>query len=453
MSGLAFGALSAPDLIKKKRDGGEHSPEELTAWLEGFLRGDVKEYQMAAWLMAVFFRGMSPSETREWTRLMWRSGTTFPRATHTDFWIDKHSTGGVGDKTSLILVPWVTATCNRLFGEGAVKIPMVSGRGLGHSGGTLDKLESVSGFSPALGIDRALTLLTEQGFFMMGQTQDLAPADRLLYAMRDVTATVECVPLIVSSILSKKLSENLDGLVLDVKVGGGAFMKSLADARTLASALVGVAAAQGLKVAALLTRMDEPLGTKVGHQLEIEECADFLSGAERDRGMLEVCTALAAQMVSLASRGKLRLADAAQAAQEELNRDSAHGLFRRMLESQGGNWADFERLRRTEDGLRIFEARSPAEGFLEKIDALAIGTLVHDLGGGRSRKEDAIDPRVGVAFAKKCGDSVRAGEVLARVYYRTEEQLSFIRKQWERAVLVSSRSVDRPDWVLEVLHE
>jgi pyrimidine-nucleoside phosphorylase/thymidine phosphorylase len=453
MSASPSAVGSAPELIRHKRDGGTHSTQELEALLGGYLRGDIADYQLAAWLMAVYFRGLSPEETGEWTRLMWQSGATFPRAHRRDFWIDKHSTGGVGDKTSLILVPWVHAVCRRLFGE-SVKIPMVSGRGLGHSGGTLDKLESVPGFSPDLPMERAVQLLAEQGFVMMGQTQDIAPADRRLYALRDVTATVECVPLIVSSILSKKLAENLDGLILDVKVGAGAFMKTPAEARRLADALIAVAASHGVKVTAVLTRMEEPLGLCVGNQLEVEECADFLSGERRDSGLDEVCTALAVQMVATASRGTLSPSAALEACRRELDTGEPQAIFRQMLEAQGGRWADFLRLRQDRPGLRVFEARAPRSGKLAAIDALAIGRLVHALGGGRSRKEDAIDYGVGVIFEKKCGDMVCGGDRIARVFYRRDDQVARIEHEWQAAVRVdpTASGGDRPSWILEVLH-
>ena len=259
--------MQTQELILKKRSGLELSTEELRELLYGYLEGDVKDYQMSAWLMAVFFQGLSDRELRDWTRLMWQSGRSFARSHRNDFWVDKHSTGGVGDKTSLLLVPLVTAVFQSLNIDG-VRIPMVSGRGLGHTGGTLDKLESVPGFSPQISFEEADELLSSNHFFMMGQTQEMAPADRLIYALRDVTGTVESQPLIVSSIMSKKLSESLDGIVFDVKVGKGAFMKNLEQARSLAEGLRGVAKAQKLASVAAMTSMDEPLGSTIGNFVE-----------------------------------------------------------------------------------------------------------------------------------------------------------------------------------------
>lgn len=438
---------STPDLIRKKREGGELSAAEMRALLTGYLRGDVKDYQMAAWLMAVYFRGLSNDETRVWTELMWKSGVTFPREDKQDFWIDKHSTGGVGDKTSLILVPLVTACARRLFGPHRLRLPMVSGRGLGHSGGTLDKLESVPGFSPALAIPRAMELLGENDFFMMGQTADLAPADRLLYALRDVTATVECVPLIVSSILSKKLSENLDGLVLDVKFGSGAFMPNQTRAEALAKALIDVASAQGVAVVALLTSMEEPLGWKVGHQLEVEECEDYLNGTSREPGLHEVTTALAAAMIQLGSRGALTREQAHAEIARELELPEARALYRKMFEAQGGDWDAYLAKRRAPSECQVYEARAPRDGYLARVDALAVGKLVHLLGGGRERKEDAIDPAVGVEFLKKTGQTVREGEIWAKVYYRNETQRAEIERTLVSATAFTEIAPPSLRWV------
>ena len=288
--------MQIKELIRKKRDGGVTEPAEIDALVSGYLRGEIKDYQMTAWLMAVYFRGLSDEETSALTRCMWKSGSSFPRKHRDDFWIDKHSTGGVGDKTSLILVPLVIAVAHRLFGKGKLRIPMVSGRGLAHTAGTLDKLEAVPGFNSSITVDRALRLLDENDFFMMGQTPELAPADRLIYALRDVTGTVENLSLIVASIMSKKCAESLDGLIFDVKTGTGAFMPTIESAREMAGTLLSVSKAQGLEAVALISRMDEPLGFKVGHHLEVEECADFLSG-RRDKGLNEVTIRLASWMI------------------------------------------------------------------------------------------------------------------------------------------------------------
>ncbi len=443
--------ITAKEFILKKRAGHEHDSRELKFFLDGYLDGEIKDYQVAAWLMAVFFRGMTTNETREWTRLMWQSGRTLPRSDRKDYWIDKHSTGGVGDKTSLILVPWVSCVCRRLFGETSVRLPMVSGRGLGHTGGTLDKLEAVPGFSPRVPLPRAMEMLSTQGYFMMGQTDDMAPADRLLYSLRDVTGTVESLPLIVSSILSKKLSENLDGLVLDVKSGAGAFMKTRAEAEALACGLIDGARGQGVAAVALLTSMNEPLGLKVGNFLEVEECADFLEGKPADKGLFEVTLELAAWMVRLASRKRVSLEDARDVLQTELKSARPLKEYERMFEAQGGRWKEFLTSReRLPDAYARVECRAPQAGWIWAIDPLATGAFVTALGGGRLRKEDAVDFRVGVELAKKCGDEVKANEIVAWVVCLRSRETEA--KAWfESSVVVGTERVPSQPWLLGVM--
>lgn len=444
--------MQIKEIIAKKRDGEELDLEALRPIVDGFARGDVPDYQMAAFLMAVFFRGMTGGETAILTELMWKSGVTFPRAEQTDFWIDKHSTGGVGDKPSLILVPLVTAVCGRLLGKSAVRIPMVSGRGLGHSGGTLDKLESVPGFSPKITMAHALALIEKNDFFMMGQTEDLAPADRVMYALRDVTGTVESIPLIVSSIMSKKLSENLNGLVFDVKSGNGAFMKTAAQAETLARALVEVAKRKGVDAVALLTRMDEPLGFKVGHSLEVEECADYLRGTSREKGLDEVTLALAASMIHLGSRKKISLAQAHKECESELVSGRAFPIFVTMFEAQGGNWRKFEDHRRSGcDKLLCYAFASPKNGYVAKVEAHAFGVLLNAIGGGRQSTDGVIDFEVGMEFKRKVGDKVEEGEPIVLVFFRDEAHRQAIADTLRNAVHVTEARVQSLPWVLDTL--
>lgn len=440
------------ELIREKREGRSLDRASLESLLGSYLKGEVPDYQMAALLMAIFFRGMSWEETSYLTEIMWKSGETFPRRHRNDFWIDKHSTGGVGDKTSLLLVPLVTAVCRRLFGEGSVRVPMVSGRGLGHTGGTLDKLEAVPGFSTGLSVPRALELLERHGYFMMGQTPELAPLDRLLYALRDSTSTVESIPLIVSSIMSKKLSENLDGLVFDVKVGSGAFMKTESLARELIGGLCEVGRRQGVRSTAVLTSMDEPLGWTAGNALEVEECWSYLRGEAREAGLHEVTLALGAAMVSLAGRGKLSLGDAKGECAAELETAGPAKLFAEMFEHQGGDWKAFIDGRESaRAGLLRFEAKAGRSGYVAKLDALALGVLVGDLGGGRSRKEDVVDPEVGLRCLKKVGAAVQEGETIAVVYYRSPAQEKTIANAWAAATELSAAPVTPGAWVKEVI--
>ena len=335
--------FSAKSFIAHKRDGKIHTAGDLKLWLDRYLEHQVSDYQMAAWLMAVFFQGMEGPELSTWTDLMMKSGTHFSRESGDGFFVDKHSTGGVGDKPSLILVPLVTSVASRLWGKGKLRIPMMSGRGLGHSGGTLDKLDAIPGFITRLNRGDAMKIFHDNDFVMMGQTADLVPDDRRIYSLRDVTATVESLPLIVSSILSKKLAESLDGLVLDVKFGPGAFMKTEAKARALAEKLVEVAGLRGVKTVAWLTRMTEPLGYAVGNALEVRECVAYLTGERREKGLAEVTNTLAATMLELGSGGKLDFATAMAEVETELKGNSPYRYFEKMVTVQGGNLAAFTR--------------------------------------------------------------------------------------------------------------
>ncbi|MBI4405044.1 MAG: thymidine phosphorylase [Deltaproteobacteria bacterium] len=441
--------MQAKELIRKKREGLEHNPKELATLVDTFLKGELKDYQMAAWLMAVFFKGLSAAEMHTLLQLMWKSGSTLPRRHRNDYWIDKHSTGGQGDKTSIILVPLVTAVLRRLFGPHCARIPMVSGRGLGRTGGTLDKLESVPGFRTDLTLDEAMALLENNDFFMMAQTADFVPADRLLYSLRDATATVDSIPLMACSILSKKLAENVDGLVLDAKLGCGAHLANPEDGRKVARLLVDLARGAGVDTVAIFSRMDEPLGYKVGNHLELEECADFLSGTRRERGLREVVLNLAGLMVMLASRRKLSLQEAIVECEKELEECVCMDVFRQMFESQGGNWHLFEQNRgilRSE--MKFYVAKSPYPGYLQSINASEVGQLINELGGGRNAKEDSIDPFVGIEFERKVGDRIEKGQSIATVYYRKLEQEKLIEHRLTNAFTISSSAIAQSPWVL-----
>lgn len=435
--------MQAKEIITKKREGGENSKEELEFFLKGFLRGDIKEYQVSAWLMAVFFRGMSSRELSHWTELMWRSGSTLSRnrakETPAQYWVDKHSTGGIGDKTSLILVPLVSSISRKYLKDNPVRIPMISGRGLGHTGGTLDKLESVSGFCTQLNEVQALKLIETQGFFMVGQTEDIAPADRLLYSLRDVTGTIESIPLIVSSIMSKKLSENLNGIVFDVKTGLGAFMTDFEQSKLLAQGLLSVAKNQGLDAVALISQMDQPLGTKVGNFLEVEECADFLKGLPRDSELEELTIETASWMVHLASGKKVTLKEAKEMCFEVVENGEAFSIFKQMFESQGGDFSQFEVERESfRRNYCCYEFKAYEKGWIEQIHARKIGVLLVAMGGGRLVKEASIDNRVGFEILKKVGDNVAAGETVLKAYYRDAAQLDSLQLALKEAVRIKS---------------
>jgi pyrimidine-nucleoside phosphorylase len=437
------------DFLKHKRDGHFHSSNDLKSFVDGFLRGEIPDYQVSAWLMAVYFRGLSPQELVDWTEVMWKSGRSVRREPGQGFWIDKHSTGGVGDKTSLILVPLVSALADRLLGERRVRIPMISGRGLGMTGGTLDKLDSVPKFQSQLKLEEAYQLLQSQGFFMAGQSDDLAPADRRIYSLRDVTATVESIPLVVSSILSKKLAESIDGLVMDVKVGRGASFKRLDEARALADELLRVGRKMGLKMTALLTAMDEPLGYCTGHAIEMEECAEFLAGPHRHPGLLAVVKRLALEMMQLASRGKLEDALLEAEIDRELQGTEAQRRFVQMLESQQGDWKHFVSRDRTSH--LVVECPSPRDGVVATIDAGAIAILLRDLGGGRKTKEQGLDLEVGVRLKKIPGESVSKGECVAELVVQKGADAAYLQRRFFESLSWSAEPVSQAKWILDVM--
>jgi pyrimidine-nucleoside phosphorylase len=394
------------EVIHRKRDGRPVAPEAIAGLVAGYAEGSVPDYQMAAFCMAVFFRGMGEDELRALTRAMLHSGDVLDLTDVPGPRIDKHSTGGVGDKTSLALAP-LAAACG-------VRVPMVSGRGLGHTGGTLDKLESIPGFRIDLPLDRFREILRSVGACMVGQSARIAPADRKLYALRDLTATVESIPLIAASIMSKKLAEGIDGLVLDVKVGSGAFMKRLPQARELARTLVGIGRGMGKDVSALVTDMDQPLGLAVGNALEVREVVDLLRGGG-PADLRELTVTLVAEMLLLG--GVASSGNDARARVEEAIADG-RGLrkLREIVEAQGGDGravADPDRLPRA---ARAVDVPSPAGGKVEAIDAEALGLAAMALGAGRSRIEDRVDHAAGLVLRKKVGDPVEAGEPLLAMH-------------------------------------
>ncbi len=409
--------MRAYDLIRKKRDGGTLSPQELQHLVWGATSGGIADEQLSAFLMAVFFRGMDPvHELPAWLDAMLHSGQVLDLSGIPGRKVDKHSTGGVGDKISLPLAPLV-AVCG-------VKVPMVSGRGLGHTGGTLDKLESIPGFSTQLSIARFAELVNRLGLCLIGQTAEIAPADRKLYALRDATATVESVPLIASSILSKKLAEGIDGLVLDVKVGRGAFMKTLADAQVLARTMVDLCKAVGRGCVALLTDMDVPLGRAVGNAVEVAESIEILRGGGPD-DVRELTLQLGAEMLLLGGApgvegdpklARLRLETA-------LANGSALKRFGELIDAQGGDARVTDDLSRLPKPKKVREVRAKGSGTLVELDAELVGLASVDLGAGRARKEDPVDHAAGLLLRMRVGDAVRAGDVLAELHAADEAKL------------------------------
>ncbi len=407
------------ELIKRKRDGGSLDADDIRLFIEGYTEGDVTDYQMSAMCMAVFFRGLDPVELTAWTRAMLESGDVLDLSDTPGVKVDKHSTGGVGDKVSLSLAP-LAAACG-------VVVPMVSGRGLGHTGGTLDKLESIPGFEVDMPVAEYRRLVKEVGACLIGQTSRLAPADKKLYALRDVTATVDCLPLIASSIMSKKLAEGIDALLLDVKVGSGAFMKSIEEARALAGTMIGIGKEMGKRVVALITNMDEPLGRTVGNALEVVEAVEMLRG-RAPADYTELTLALTAEMLVLGEK-----APNVEAARAELEKVIASGAaeakLKELVVAQGGDAAaieDLSRLPRAQHTVAVLAERS---GFVTRIDSEAIGLAAMALGAGRERTTDAIDPAVGFFLDRKVGEAVKASEPLVTVHYNDDTCLEEVKRR------------------------
>jgi len=398
------------ELIAKKRDGGRLSNDEIERLIRAFGSGELADYQMSALCMAIFFRGMDDEETVALTRAMLHSGDVIDLSHVPGVKVDKHSTGGVGDKVSLCLAPLVAAC--------GVPVPMVSGRGLGHTGGTLDKLEAIPGFNVTLDIDTFGRIVRDVGACMIGQTSRIAPADKRIYALRDVTATVESIPLIVASILSKKLAEGIDALVLDVKVGRGAFMKSEKDARALAEALVRVGTAAGKQVVALLTDMNTPLGATIGNAIETREAIDVLRGTG-PADLVECTLALGAEMLMLGkvatneaeARGKLQNAIASGAGAR---------VFERMIEAQGGDPRVVEDSSRLPGAPVLVDVKAETAGFVSSIDSLELGLTAVAMGAGRTRTDQPVDHAVGIEIMASRGSKVVPGQALARLHVRTQ---------------------------------
>ncbi len=396
-------ALLVAELIRKKRDGEPLEDREIEGFIARVTAGEVPDYQIAAMLMAVFLRGLDDRELAAWAGAMLRSGEMLDLSAIDRVKVDKHSTGGVGDKISLALAPAVAAC--------GLAVPMVSGRGLGHTGGTLDKLESIPGFDVELSSERFIRTVDRVGACIIGQTARIAPADRVLYALRDVTATVESIPLIASSIMSKKLAEGIDGLVLDCKVGAGAFMKTRERAARLARAIQAIGEAAGKRVTAVLSRMDDPIGERVGNALEVEEAVAVLHGAG-PADTRELVVRLGAEML-LVGGACATPEDGAERLAAALDSGSALDVFRRMVEAQGGEPRVADEPRKVlPRGRERTPVPAPAGGHVAAVEASGIGTAALVLGAGRRRKDDRIDPGVGIEIARRRGDAVAAGEPL-----------------------------------------
>jgi pyrimidine-nucleoside phosphorylase len=433
--------LRAVDIILQKREGGELTPEQISWFVSRYTNGEIPDYQASALAMAVFFRGMTPDETVALTDAMMRTGEVLDLSDLPGPRADKHSTGGVGDKTSLVLAP-LAAACG-------VYVPMISGRGLGHTGGTLDKLEAIPGFRVGLTLDEFRSVLRQSGLGLIGQTPEIAPADRKLYALRDVTGTVESLPLIAASIMSKKMAEGVDTLVLDVKTGDGAFMKTLDDSRALASAMVRIGRGMGRKVAALITDMEQPLGRAVGNALEVVECVDTLKG-RGPKDLESLSLELAAWMLALSGAAR-DLAAARGRVRDALTSGAGLRKLQQVIELQGGDPRVCDDVALLPRARERVELRAPSDGRVAAIGCRAVGQAAMLLGAGRETVESRIDPAVGLVLHKKVGDVVAQGEPLLTLHVNERDRLDEAVRLLEQAVHLAPEAPASVPLIREVL--
>jgi pyrimidine-nucleoside phosphorylase len=426
--------MRAVDIIRKKRDRGENSREEIDFLVSGYTRGEIPDYQMAAWLMSAWIRGLSRSETTSLTQAMLHSGEALDLSSLPARKVDKHSTGGVGDKTSLILAPIVAA--------GGLTVPMISGRGLGHTGGTLDKLESIPGFNTNLSLPEFRRVLGECGMALIGQTAEIAPADKKIYALRDATATVENTGLICASIMSKKLAEGLDALVLDVKTGSGAFMKREEDAVHLAEVMVQTGKGMGKKVVALITDMGQPLGRAAGHANEVIECIDVLKGAG-PADVRELSVELSAWMFYLGEKTS-DVANGRKLAESLIASGGALEKFRQCIRLQDGDERVIDEPDLLPKAASDVAVVSHISGYVTATNCEHFGIALAMLGGGRETKEDRLDLAVGLEFHKRIGDRVEKGEPLAAIHYNSGAKLDEAKRLVAESFVISSETAAGP---------
>jgi len=438
--------LNVVELIRKKREGGSLNEEEFRYLISGYIQGNAPDYQMSAFMMACYFQGMNREETSSFTRLMLHSGEVVDLSEIPGIKVDKHSTGGVGDKTSLILAPMVAAC--------GVPVPMISGRGLGHTGGTLDKLESIPGFRTDLTISEYKRVIRDVGVVMIGQTKEMAPADKKMYALRDVTATVECIPLIAGSIMSKKLAEGIDALVLDIKTGRGAFMQTHDRSMELAKTLVDIGNGFGKKTIGFITNMNQPLGVAIGNWLEVVEAVGCLRGAignnDTSSDLMEVTYVLSGAMVYLGKKAK-SIEEGIEKCRESIADGSAYRKLLDIVRAQGGSIDAIENLERYSLPKFTIEIKSSEHGFIGEIDSFELGMTSISLGAGREKMDDIIDMKAGIVLKKKVGDVVNVGDSLAVFYTDREDVLSAARKRISKAFKVTPAQSVRQAMVLDVV--
>jgi pyrimidine-nucleoside phosphorylase len=434
--------MNTVEIIKKKRDGKSLSEEEINFLISGYTANQIPDYQLSAFLMAGFIRGFSKNETAWLTSSMLHSGKVLDFSHLEGSKIDKHSTGGVGDKTSLIIAPIVASA--------GVFVPMISGRGLGHTGGTLDKLESIPGFKTNLSVKKFESVLRKVGAALIGQTREIAPADKLIYSLRDVTATVESIPFITASIMSKKLAEGIDGLVLDVKTGSGAFMQKLSDSEKLAYSLVNTAKSFKKKCIAVISDMNQPLGNNIGNWLEVVESIEILRDGKKN-DLTELSLILSGIMIYLGDKAK-SIDDGIEKAIKILQSGQAFEKFLSIIKAQGGDTNFIVRPESYPTSQYVFELRSDKKCFLEKVNTYEIGMAAIELGAGRVTKEDKIDYKAGIIFNYKIGDLIEKGQTICTLYSDSKEKIDSARIRIQNALKFSQKEVPKQKLIKKIIN-
>lgn len=429
------------DVILKKRNGEELSTNEINYVVEGYVKGEIPDYQMSAFLMAVYFQKMNKRETVDLTMAMAHSGEMLDLSNINGVKVDKHSTGGVGDKTTLVVGPMITAAGG--------KLAKMSGRGLGHTGGTIDKLESIPGFKTDLSIEKFINNVNKYGIAVAGQTSNLDPADKMMYALRDVTATVDNTALIASSIMSKKLASGTDKIVLDIKTGSGAFMKTEKEARELAELMVGIGNDAGRKTVAVISKMDQPLGRAVGNSLEVIEAIESLKGNGPD-DLMELCYTLGANMLVMAGISKY-IAEAKDRLEMTIRDGSALETFRSMVKAQGGDTGVINDYSVLGESAEIYQVKAKKSGYVSKINAKEIGMCSMLLGGGRKEKNDNIDFVVGIYILKKIGDYVEENDVIAEIHSESKESAKAIEDRILASYEFSTEKIERDSVIIDTI--
>ncbi len=433
--------MNAIELIKKKRDKEKLSQSEINFMISSYTKGKIPDYQFAAFLMACYLNGLDKDETSALTEAMLYSGKIIDLSKIKGAKIDKHSTGGVGDKTSLILAPVAAAA--------GVNVPMISGRGLGHTGGTLDKLESIPGFRTNLNLREYNSVIKKSGAVLIGQTKDIAPADKLIYALRDVTATVESIPLITGSIMSKKLAEGIDGLVLDVKTGSGAFMRKTSDAKKLAYSLMNTAKAFNKNVMAFITDMNQPLGNYIGNWLEVYESIQVLKGEVKNE-LLQLSCNLSGAMIFLSGKS-LSLDEGIEISHEMIDSGKAFNKFKQIVKLQGGDVSFIDNPDKYPKSKFTKKIKLNSSGYIKSIDTYQIGMAALELGAGRLTKDDIIDPKSGIIFFNKIGDKINPDNTVVKIFTDKKSQINHVTKKITDAIKLSSVKVKKPRLIKEII--